>query len=51
MAFPPILRVMAGLVRAIHVLLARASQKDVDARDERGHDGRRGDSIHHNVVL
>jgi hypothetical protein len=29
---------MAGLVPAIHVLLA-ASNKDVDARDKRGHDG------------
>jgi hypothetical protein len=28
---------MAGLVPAIHVLLA-ASKKDVDARDKRGHD-------------
>jgi hypothetical protein len=31
--------VMAGLVPAIHVLLA-AFKKDVDARDERGHDDR-----------
>jgi hypothetical protein len=30
------LHVMAGLVPAIHVLLCE--QKDVDARDERGHD-------------
>jgi hypothetical protein len=30
--------VMAGLVPAIHVFLANR-QKDVDARDERGHDG------------
>jgi hypothetical protein len=31
---------MAGLVPAIHVLLAGAqlSEKDVDARDKRGHD-------------
>jgi hypothetical protein len=29
---------MAGLVRAIHILLAPPS-KDVDARDKRGHDG------------
>src|SRR5262245_42717992 len=29
--------VMAGLVPAIHVFLARAA-KDVDARDKRGHD-------------
>jgi hypothetical protein len=28
---------MAGLVPAIHVLVA-AFKKDVDARDERGHD-------------
>ena len=28
---------MAGLVPAIHVLLA--TKKDVDARDKRGHDG------------
>ncbi len=31
-------RVMAGLVPAIHVFLS-TEQKDVDARDERGHDG------------
>jgi hypothetical protein len=30
---------MAGLVPAIHVLLAEAGKKDVDARDKRGHDG------------
>ena len=31
---------MAGLVPAIHVLLAaRSDQEDVDARDKRGHDG------------
>jgi len=29
---------MAGLVPAIHVLLAGIRKKDVDARDERGHD-------------
>jgi len=32
-------RVMAGLVPAIHALLADARQEDVDARDKRGHDG------------
>jgi hypothetical protein len=32
---------MAGLVPAIHVVLL-SSHKDVDARDQRGHDG--GDS-------
>jgi hypothetical protein len=31
---------MAGLVPAIHVLRAKASQKGVDARDKRGHDER-----------
>jgi hypothetical protein len=30
---------MAGLVPAIHVLLVLASKKDVDARNECGHDG------------
>ena len=30
---------MAGLVPAIHALLVSASRKDVDARDQRGHDG------------
>jgi hypothetical protein len=30
---------MAGLVPAIHVLLAR-TKKDVDARDKPGHDGK-----------
>ncbi|MGP0092945.1 MAG: hypothetical protein ACLPKB_23825 [Xanthobacteraceae bacterium] len=34
------LRVMDGLVPAIHVLLR--GQKDVDARDKRGHDDRWG---------
>ena len=29
---------MAGLVPAIHVLLAVKTKKDVDARDKRGHD-------------
>jgi hypothetical protein len=33
--------VMAGLVPAIHVLLAAIMKKDVDARDKRGHDERR----------
>jgi hypothetical protein len=32
---------MAGLVPAIHALLAEAPQKDVDARDKRGHDAER----------
>src|SRR5882672_8162716 len=31
--------VMAGLVPAIHVLACCASSKDMDARDEPGHDG------------
>jgi hypothetical protein len=31
-------RVMAELVPAIRALLAEAQQKDVDARDKRGHD-------------
>jgi hypothetical protein len=31
---------MAGLVPAIHVLLSLArAEKDMDARDKRGHDG------------
>jgi hypothetical protein len=30
---------MAGLVPAIHVLLARHEKKDVDARHKAGHDG------------
>jgi len=30
--------VMAGLVPAIHVSLAKPWKKDVDARDRRGHD-------------
>jgi hypothetical protein len=30
---------MAGLVPAIHVFSLKARKKDVDARDERGHDG------------
>jgi hypothetical protein len=29
---------MAGLVPAIHVLLAALKKKDVDARDKPGHD-------------
>jgi hypothetical protein len=36
--------VMAGLVPAIHALL-RVRSKDVDARDKRGHDGGKCDSI------
>jgi hypothetical protein len=32
---------MAGLVPAIHVFVATDGRKDVDARDKRGHDGRR----------
>jgi hypothetical protein len=31
--------VMAGLVPAIHVFLAKDRKKGVDARDKRGHDG------------
>ena len=34
----PLLPVMAGLVPAIHALLAEWPQEDVDARDKRGHD-------------
>jgi hypothetical protein len=30
---------MAGLVPAIHVFAATQGREDVDARDERGHDG------------
>jgi hypothetical protein len=30
---------MAGLVPAIHVLLAARNKKDVDARHKAGHDG------------
>jgi hypothetical protein len=29
---------MAGFVSAIDIFLAECSKKDVDARDERGHD-------------
>jgi hypothetical protein len=36
---------MAGLVPAIHVFLLKRSKKDVDARDKRGHDAWRSDSI------
>jgi hypothetical protein len=36
--FWSLLRVMAGLVPAIHVLLSR-SEEDVDARNKCGHDG------------
>jgi len=36
--------VMAGLVPAIHVLLAQKKQ-DVDARDKRGHDGEKFGAI------
>jgi hypothetical protein len=36
------LDVMAGLVPAIHVLLAAATKEVVDARDGRGHDAARG---------
>jgi hypothetical protein len=32
---------MAGLVPAIHALLAGANRKDVDGRDKRGHDAER----------
>ncbi len=38
MMFEPPLRVMAGLVPAIHAFLARSPKEDVDARDKRGHD-------------
>jgi hypothetical protein len=42
--------VMAGLVPAIHALLAELGKKDVDARDKRGHD--EGDVIapHRNAL-
>jgi len=33
-----LLGVMAGLVPAIHALLLRLGEQDVDARDKRGHD-------------
>jgi hypothetical protein len=33
-------RVMAGLVPAIHVCLLNRGEKDVDARNKRGHDDR-----------
>jgi hypothetical protein len=36
---------MAGLVPAIHVLLAIEMKKDVDARDKRGHDVIHAESI------
>jgi hypothetical protein len=39
------LHVMAGLVPAIHVLAVSQGREDVDARDERGHDGGQVDSI------
>ena len=39
------LRVMAGLVPAIHVWAAPQGREDVDARDKRGHDGGEVDSI------
>jgi hypothetical protein len=32
------LRVMAGLVSAVHAFLAQSPKEDVDARDKRGHD-------------
>ena len=41
--YPP--GVKAGLVPAIHALLAD-TRKNVDARDNRGHDGPRGDFAH-----
>jgi hypothetical protein len=41
--------VMAGLVPAIHVLLAGKDKKDVDARDKRGHDG--GDAAPPNCFI
>jgi hypothetical protein len=37
--------VMAGLVPAIHVLLAEGPQEGVDARHKAGHDGGECDSI------
>ena len=36
---------MAGLVPAIHALLAICLKKDVDARDKRGHDAGENDSV------
>jgi hypothetical protein len=42
---------MAGLVPAIHALLAEPQQKkDVDARDKRGHDGGKVIRPHRNVL-
>jgi hypothetical protein len=43
--------VKAGLVPAIHVLLAEGRKKDMDARDKRGHDDEGDDliSIEHTV--
>jgi hypothetical protein len=37
---------MAGLVPAIHVLLAGLAEKDVDARHKAGHDEKRSLSEH-----
>jgi hypothetical protein len=36
---------MAGLVPAIHALLVKQGQKDVDARDKRGHDAEYSPSL------
>jgi hypothetical protein len=33
--------IMAGLVPAIHVLLSYGAKKDVDARHQAGHDGKK----------
>jgi hypothetical protein len=41
--------VMAGLVPAIHVLLAETQQRDVDARDKRGHDDGEAIRFHRNA--
>jgi hypothetical protein len=42
--------VMAGLVPAIHALLADTRQENVDARDKRGHDGGEVLRFHRNVL-
>jgi len=42
--------VMAGLVPAIHALLADTRQENVDARDKRGHDGGEVVRFHRNVL-
>jgi hypothetical protein len=41
---------MAGFVPAIHVFLAETRKKDVDARDERGHDAGEVIRSHRNAL-